>query len=172
MESSDTYFRYWGKADRNFGGEPKWHPLVYHCLDAAACGQVLLRHQPAWLEKIAVLSGIDPGVLSQWLTFLLAIHDIGKFGDGFQALRPDLQGALQGQTIQVAYDVRHDTLGYALGMESLPGWLGLDASDDLESDLLRPWLAAVAGHHGRERARPHRRTELTRTWHWIMADSR
>lgn len=149
MESSETYFRYWGKADRKFDGEPKWHPLVYHCLDVAACGQALLRHQPAWLEKMAVLSGLDPDVLSQWLAFLLAIHDIGKFGDGFQALRPDLQGELQGQAAQVAYDVRHDTLGYALGMDSLPGWLGRDASDDLESDLLRPWLAAVAGHHGR-----------------------
>jgi CRISPR-associated endonuclease/helicase Cas3 len=149
MESAETYFRYWGKADPRFDGEPKWHPLVYHCLDVAACGQKLLQAQPAWLQTMAGLCGVDPVILSQWLVFLLAIHDIGKAGDGFQSLRPDLQLELQGQATRTAYDLRHDTLGYALAMESLPGWLGRDASDDFEADLLRPWLAAVAGHHGR-----------------------
>jgi CRISPR-associated endonuclease/helicase Cas3 len=33
-----TYFRYWGKADPKYEAEPKWHPLVYHCLDVAAVG--------------------------------------------------------------------------------------------------------------------------------------
>lgn len=120
MECPANYFCYWGKAEPPLEEITAWHPLVYHSLDVATCGQVLLRHQPAWLEKMAVLSGLDPAILSQWLVFLLAIHDIGKFGDGFQALRPDLQGALQGQAARVAYDVRHDTLSYALGMESPP----------------------------------------------------
>lgn len=31
-------YRYWGKADPNYPGEPKWHSLVYHCLDVAAVG--------------------------------------------------------------------------------------------------------------------------------------
>ncbi|TCT22984.1 HD domain-containing protein [Thiobaca trueperi] len=88
MEYLADYFRYWGKADPAVETGVSWHPLVYHCLDVAACGQVLLRCQPAWLDKMAVLSGLDPVVLSPWLAFLLAIHDIGKFGDGFQALRP------------------------------------------------------------------------------------
>lgn len=30
-------FEYWGKADTNYAGEATWHPLVYHCLDVAAC---------------------------------------------------------------------------------------------------------------------------------------
>ena len=25
-----SYFRYWGKADPNYPGEPKWHPLTDH----------------------------------------------------------------------------------------------------------------------------------------------
>ncbi len=33
-----SYYQYWGKADPNYPGEPKWHPLVYHCLDVAAVG--------------------------------------------------------------------------------------------------------------------------------------
>lgn len=149
MGFSETYFRYWGKADSTFDGEPKWHPLIYHCLDVAACGQVLLRHQPVWLEKMAVLSGLDPGTLSHWLAFLLAIHDIGKFGDGFQALRPDLQGELQGRSARVAYNVRHDTLGYAVVMEHLPQWLECPHLAQRGGNLLRLWASAVTGHHGR-----------------------
>ncbi len=34
----EALFRYWGKADRAYAGEQKWHPLVYHCLDVAAVG--------------------------------------------------------------------------------------------------------------------------------------
>lgn len=33
---SASFYRYWGKADPNYSSEPKWHPLVYHCLDVAA----------------------------------------------------------------------------------------------------------------------------------------
>lgn len=29
----NTIFDYWGKADPNYPGEKKWHPLVYHSLD-------------------------------------------------------------------------------------------------------------------------------------------
>ncbi|WP_372694224.1 HD domain-containing protein, partial [Immundisolibacter sp.] len=35
-ETSAT--RYWGKADPAYPADPKWHPLVYHCLDVAAVG--------------------------------------------------------------------------------------------------------------------------------------
>lgn len=33
---TNSYFRYWGKADPNYPGESKWHPLAYHCLDIAS----------------------------------------------------------------------------------------------------------------------------------------
>jgi len=32
----DLIFRYWGKADPNYPGELKWHPVAYHSLDVAA----------------------------------------------------------------------------------------------------------------------------------------
>ena len=35
---NEHLFRYWGKADPAYPGEPKWHPLVYHSLDVAAVG--------------------------------------------------------------------------------------------------------------------------------------
>ena len=34
--NSEAYWRYWGEADPNYAGEPKWHPLASHCLDVAA----------------------------------------------------------------------------------------------------------------------------------------
>jgi CRISPR-associated endonuclease/helicase Cas3 len=33
MNKPEGYFRYWGKTDPKYLGEPKWHPLIYHCLD-------------------------------------------------------------------------------------------------------------------------------------------
>lgn len=145
----DALFHYWGKADPAHDGEQKWHPLVYHCLDVAACGQVLLRRQPAWSATLARLSGLDPDALSSWLVFLLAIHDLGKFGNGFQSLRADLFGRLRVEAIQVGYDVRHDTLGYAALREHLPNWLERPDLAARGGNLLRLWISAVTGHHGR-----------------------
>lgn len=31
-----TIFKYWGKADPNYLGEPKWHSVAYHSMDVAA----------------------------------------------------------------------------------------------------------------------------------------
>lgn len=162
MDSSSVCFRYWGKANPDYRGERKWHPLVYHSLDVAACGEVLLRRQPAWLENLARLSGIEPGALTPWLVFLLAIHDLGKFGDGFQALRPDLQQDLRGRIANVGYDVRHDSLGYAVVMEHLPRWLECPDLARRGGSLLRLWASAVNGHHGRPPKNEGRRARILR----------
>ncbi len=144
-----SYWNYWGKADPNYPGEPKWHPLVYHCLDVAACGDVLLGRQPAWLERIFRFSGLPVEALRSWLVFMLAIHDLGKFANGFQQQRSDLQGRLQEKETNVGGGERHDTLGYVLGAKCLLDWLGQDSHDEETCALLQPWLAAVTGHHGR-----------------------
>ncbi|MBW2122700.1 MAG: hypothetical protein JRH07_12790 [Deltaproteobacteria bacterium] len=36
VDSFPGYYRYWGKADPDYSDDPKWHLLVYHCLDVAA----------------------------------------------------------------------------------------------------------------------------------------
>ncbi|MHB8249671.1 MAG: CRISPR-associated helicase Cas3' [Acidithiobacillus sp.] len=143
------YFKYWGKADENYAGEPKWHPLVYHCLDVAACASVLLERQPGWLAALSRQAGLEPEWLRSWLHFQTAIHDIGKFGDGFQAWRPDLLATLQGRRGINPGGERHDALGYVLAEQYLLDWLGLDGQDPDLFDLIQPWIAAVTGHHGR-----------------------
>ena len=143
------YFKYWGKADENYAGEPKWHPLVYHCLDVAACASVLLERQPGWLAALSRQAGLEPEWLRSWLHFQTAIHDIGKFADGFQAWRPDLLAKLQERCGINPGGERHDTLGYVLAEQYLLDWLGLDGQDPDLFDLIQPWIAAVTGHHGR-----------------------
>jgi CRISPR-associated endonuclease/helicase Cas3 len=143
-----SYFRYWGKADPSYLGEPKWHPLAYHSLDVAAVGKVLLEAQPVWLETLSRLSNMPTGAMAPWVIFLLSIHDLGKFADGFQS-RSDWMKKLQGRTANVPYDARHDTLGYELAMTRLPEWIARADLGQRGGGLLRPWLAAVTGHHGK-----------------------
>jgi len=38
MTRAESYFHYWGKAEK---GGPGYHLLVYHCLDVAAVGWIL-----------------------------------------------------------------------------------------------------------------------------------
>lgn len=142
-------WQYWGKADPAYEREPKWHPLVYHCLDVAACASVLLERQPGWLRALDRQARLEPEWLRPWLHFQTAIHDIGKFADGFQSLRPELLAQLQGRNGIDPGGERHDTLGYVLAEEHLFDWLGLDGQDPDRFDLIQPWIAAVTGHHGR-----------------------
>lgn len=144
-----SYFRYWGKADPNYAGERKSHPLVYHCLDVAACGLVLLDCQPAWLTTLSRVSHLPRNAIHSWLLFLLAIHDVGKFSDSFQSRRSDLMEEMQQRTANVPSIARHDTLGYELAMAQSPEWIGRIELSERGGGLLRPWLAAVTGHHGK-----------------------
>lgn len=147
--NTNRIFNYWGKADPDYPGDPKWHPLAYHSLDVAACGLVLLESQPTWFAILVRLSGLSEKNLRSWVVFLLAIHDIGKYGDGFQNRCQDWMEKLQGRKSNATQNARHDTLGYELAMAYLPVWLGRADLGQRGGSLLRPWLAAVTGHHGK-----------------------
>jgi CRISPR-associated endonuclease/helicase Cas3 len=144
-----TYFKYWGKADPKYEGEPKWHPLVYHCLDVAACAEALLRDRSPWIKALHRLSELPDHRLKAWVLFLSAIHDIGKFGHAFQGTKPDLQKVLQGCSTVVPRGEKHPTMGYALGRRNLLGWFGKPVNDEDLFDVVQPWLASATGHHGR-----------------------
>src|SRR6266508_4366544 len=88
----ESYFRDWGKAEK--AGD-RYHLLPYHCLDVAAVGHVLLSRSPALLHKFADITGLDEQTCKLWLVLSLAFHDIGKFSETFQNLRPDLLENLQ-----------------------------------------------------------------------------
>jgi CRISPR-associated endonuclease/helicase Cas3 len=69
---------------------------------------------------LARLTSLDEEALLAWLSFLLAVHDVGKFSDGFQNLRCDLFQALQGRSTKVLYDERRDTSGWLFAQNKLP----------------------------------------------------
>ncbi len=166
-ERSPGYFAFWGKARNQGEAGPLYHLLVYHCLDVAAVADVLLREQRHFVGGVAEFLNIKTDSLNSWLTYLMAIHDIGKFADGFQSLRPDLLLQLQGRQVSANFNERHDTLGYryTVGTENRPGAVvSLFAEEQLPEsdpadvrDLLSPWLNAVEGHHGRP---PHLQISL------------
>ena len=151
------FYRYWGKAG-SVSDEAGYHLLPYHCLDVAAVGAVLLRQQQELVLGLAGFLGAHADDLRAWLTYLLAIHDVGKFANGFQNLRPDIMLVLQGRQVAANYQERHDTVGYRFcagksrqgAVVELLAPLASSAIDpeDLRS-LLDPWLSAVTGHHGR-----------------------
>ncbi|MBK5274774.1 MAG: CRISPR-associated helicase Cas3' [Desulfuromonadales bacterium] len=144
----EGYWRYWGKAERDGVG---YHLLPYHCLDVAAVGSALLAADATLRKKFTDITGLGESVVCRWLVLLLALHDIGKFSECFQNLRPDLLEQLQGISSRKQYFVRHDRLGNlflksALENETLT--LPLELSYDEWQDVVMAMVRPFTGHHG------------------------
>ena len=91
MDTRPRYFRYWGKADSNYDGEPKWHPVEYHCLDVAAVAATWWDANP--VMRRVFLAAFDwpeksSNRLRTWVLFFVALHDLGKFDVRFQIEGP------------------------------------------------------------------------------------
>jgi len=156
--TESTYFQYWGKsAPNSYKPNVACHLLPYHSLDVAAVGYVLLDKNPSYLNQFQSLTGITPVNLKKWITFLLALHDIGKFADSFQGLNPAVLMRLQGRESDREYYERHDSLGWILWKESLKeqfqkhGIIPRSAGSKRRKASISPidiWIAAMVGHHG------------------------
>ena len=144
---------YWGKADPNYLGEPKWHPLVYHSLDVAAVGATYLKQSSPLLKSCCGLLNCSEQAFLSWAAFLMTLHDLGKFSEAFQSQRPDLILELQKREPNPTkiYSERHDSLGFWLWDERLVNdvlpKIGIDGSHNTQRSL-KCWLLAVTGHHG------------------------
>jgi len=138
------YYRYWGKADvidRNC-----YHPVVYHCLDVAAVGMGLAKRLGLSRHFAERLVGEEQEIL-RYIAFLCAIHDVGKFSDGFQNQRPDLVHVLRGISLKAAYQEKHWSSGYRFLCENAGRIFDGDALTIC--DFLGSWFSASSGHHGR-----------------------
>jgi CRISPR-associated endonuclease/helicase Cas3 len=148
-----VYFNYWGKAKPSLeDAGAAYHLLPYHSLDVAAVGQVLLQQHPFLRKRLAELMQLPEADAVSWCVFLLGIHDLGKFAESFQQLRPDLRQQFWPDSIikKKNYSVRHDSLGEMLWQRFLKDeWLeqSPDCEDFLE-DAIKYWLQPVFGHHG------------------------
>lgn len=160
-----TYFQYWGKAQPRSEAGSAWHLLPFHALDVAAVGYELLARQPALRGALSQACGLDDAALQQWMPFFLALHDLGKFSEGFQKKRADIFEILAGRTPRKPDDLRHDSMGYLLWIEFLQDrFLEAGTPDgDSVGDLLAWgeafgwWMLTVTGHHGQPPALPSKR---------------
>jgi len=148
MKKDQTYFGYWGKAVREVD---RYHLLPYHCLDVAAVGHMLLSRNAALRQKFAIITGLDETTCTRWLILFLAFHDIGKFSESFQNLRPDLLKKLLAVTSTKRYTARHDSLGNlflksAFENENLT--FPLNESYEDWQDVTMAIVRAYTGHHG------------------------
>lgn len=82
---------FWGKlsrAESTDDGEPafsSWHPLEHHCVDVAAAFWQIFQ-LPTWRERLEELAERPLTETDiERLVVLCALHDLGKFGLGFQA---------------------------------------------------------------------------------------
>lgn len=161
-DNPESYFRYWGKAAQIISStdQQSYHLLPYHCLDVAAVGQQILLRDPILLKKIIPKSILEKNPeREQWfidvITFLLALHDAGKFSDRFQNLRPDITEGLKGCTDRYPY-IHHTIMGRCLFDKVLwpnfwaQNFFDLDQSDDSVDwqEVWEPWFYAMTGHHG------------------------
>jgi CRISPR-associated endonuclease/helicase Cas3 len=161
VSAMEPYRPFWGKARPGGPSDPPYHPLAYHSLDVAAVGASLLARDGSLRQRLAELTGLHESTAAGWLAFFLALHDIGKFAEGFQALQRDLFRRLRSRDSRSGYSVHHDSLGYVLWSEYLwplawdEDWFGLGAAarpaeerDEWEA-VFQGWALACTGHHGR-----------------------
>jgi len=75
----------WGKFEGPERGGPRWHPLIDHCIDVAACCEALLR-LPLIAQRLGRIGDIDnfDEILICRLSTIALLHDMGKANWGFQ----------------------------------------------------------------------------------------
>jgi len=136
------------------GEPPSVHLLACHLLDAGAVAGALWEHclGRALQERLAAAFGCPPGSFGPWVSYITALHDLGKATPGFQSLatkrRPDLVARLRDAGLGCAPTpgaCRHDVLTEAVlrCLES-PRLTGARQAGEVGRLLGR----MLAGHHG------------------------
>ena len=141
-----TYFRYWGKAEKDGNG---YHLLPYHCLDVAAVGAVWWEEDKALRDLVVRASNAEEQILKAWMLFFIALHDLGKFDVRFQLKVKDIALNLNPLFKEADY---HQSKNFDHGRYGRH-WFshernlyGFSVFDD--TDLLQ-WITDVCGHHGK-----------------------
>jgi CRISPR-associated endonuclease/helicase Cas3 len=143
------------------GSDPssvQWHPLDYHCQDVSAVCTVYLQKNPSVLRYLASSLETDVTTALNFLSFVAAVHDTGKFDTVFQAKRPDLlKLLLPGEPLPTLASKRnHAQAGAALLLEPLAeAWAPkLSLPPPMVRRLLSPFVHATCYHHGHPEKTP------------------
>ena len=149
-----SHLLYWGKSS-----DAGYHPLPYHSLDVAAVTATLLDVRPNLLSHLSNELQLSSQVTKQLVVFFAALHDLGKFSETFQNLRPELRQQLLGNPTAgyEVYEKRHDGLGLLLwhsefGKACLDeNWVRVrtGGNERTLARYLAAWLQIAASHHGK-----------------------
>jgi CRISPR-associated endonuclease/helicase Cas3 len=160
QEIMKSYYRYWGKADKE---SDRHHLLVYHCLDVAAVTAVWWKASPLVRRSFCDAAQCAEQTIRAWLLFFVALHDYGKFDLRFQLKVHSIWQAIyplagQGLALPSKADIfayRHGESGLSWCKQDILALLGgTEQSDSLFLDepaqwqALKTWIEAVTGHHG------------------------
>jgi CRISPR-associated endonuclease/helicase Cas3 len=155
-----SYFRYWGKARKeSIQTAADFHLLVYHSLDVAAVGAQLLAPQKSITKDLANFLELTPVQLQIVFSFILTLHDLGKFASAFQKLYPNESAQLLKPDCRKEYDgrnFRHDRMGLffwnSIKIDVLPQLLDIENLSSREksfvNDTLMVLMDCALGHHG------------------------
>lgn len=90
MLKIDRLVRCWGKTNRSVSDPQTFHPALYHMLDVGYVAKSLLDTPTGsrWKQAIVRALGCNSKVISDWLPFFIALHDIGKISASFQRVIP------------------------------------------------------------------------------------
>lgn len=146
------YFFYWGKAKPSHHA-PNYHLLVYHSLDVAAMGKVILEKNLFYTDAMLAKFQCDKQQFSALFSYLLVLHDLGKFASAFQSLVSVEHSPLVNSQSAFGYDVKHDSLGFALWRFFESDYAKSTAQfaqyfADFDVDNLDLLIQVVTGHHG------------------------
>lgn len=146
MQSQPSDF--WAKLVRSDRGI-EWHPLIDHCADVAAVCESLLERTLLGrrLARLAAADDLDR-VQVERLCVLAALHDAGKFNQGFQNKALERPAFRSGHLWEILAPlltrqryVHRQRLLEALAAEELASWTGEEGLVEL--------LIATFSHHGR-----------------------
>lgn len=130
--------------------------MAYHCLDVAAAGEALFQLRPQYLDAIVATAGLPRELVRNWLLLALALHDLGKFADCFQAKWQHIRPSRMDRAL--AADPGHGLVGALLwGCDcdlDVPIGAGgfkraLSPAGTRWSSGFGFWMHSVFGHHGR-----------------------
>jgi CRISPR-associated endonuclease/helicase Cas3 len=146
-----NFLDFWGKAQPLKDAQTNGHPIWAHSLDVAAVVERLLASSRVRHARLSDALSLSENNTSSLLTWLAAVHDIGKFSIAFQSLVPAAwPAAILGQDVPVFRKrPRHDVIGLWLWEEGL----GADLTE-------RVWPVATT-QVKRMRTVPSRRTIIT-----------
>ncbi len=143
--SAAPIHEFWGKACAAVPG-PEWHPLPLHALDVAAVGASLLKQPNSPARSLNRYLGWSMDETVPVISYLLGLHDIGKFARRFQAKAPKyFPSCLRADPTELQTSYDHGSGGLRL-FDSDPSILL--GSPEVDYLAWVPLFSAVFGHHG------------------------